>query len=124
MWRITMDRLELFVRTIDDKFGKDIVAIDMKLASPMFDTFIICTADNARLLNAIKDNVQDELDKHEIFVKKIEGARDSQWILMDYGDIVIHIFSPEERHNYQLEKLWGDQHRIDISAFLEKPNEL
>ena len=119
-----MDRLELFVRTIDDKFGTDIVAIDMKLASPMFDTFIICTAENARLMNAIKENVQDELEQHEIFAKSTEGARDSQWILMDYGDIVIHIFSPEERHNYQLEKLWGDQHRIDISAFLAKPNEL
>ena len=119
-----MERLELFVKTLNDKFGKDIVAIDMKLASPMFDTFIICTAENARLMNAIKENVEDELNMHDIFVKHTEGAKDSQWILMDYGDIVIHIFSPEERHNYQLEKLWGDQHRIDISAFLETPNEL
>lgn len=119
-----MDRLELFIRTLDDKFAKDIVAIDMKLASPMFDTFIICTADNARLMNAIKNNVEDDLAMHDIFVKHTEGAKDSQWILMDYGDIVIHIFSPEERHNYQLERLWGDQHRIDISNYLAKKNEL
>lgn len=119
-----MDRLELFIKVLDDKFAKDIVAIDMKLASPMFDTFIICTAENARLMNAIKNNVQDELELNDIFAKHTEGAKDSQWILMDYGDIVIHIFSPDERHNYQLEKLWGDQHRIDISEFLNEPNEL
>lgn len=119
-----MDRLELFIKTLDDKFAKDIVAIDMKLASPMFDTFIICTAENTRLMNAIKDNVQEDLEMHDIFVKHTEGAKDSQWILMDYGDIVIHIFSPEERQNYQLEKLWGDQHRIDISKFLANKDEL
>lgn len=118
-----MDKLELIIRALDDKFAKDIVAIDMKLVSPMFDTFIICTADNMRLLNAIKENVEDELSKHGIFAKHIKGSKDSQWILMDYDDIIVHIFSPEERNVYHLEKLWGDQHRIDISGYIGKSHE-
>lgn len=119
-----MDKLELIVKTLDQNFAEDIVAIDMKLVSPLFDTFIVCTAENNRLLNAIKEHVDDELSKHDIFAKSIEGAKDSQWILMDYDDIIIHIFSPEERNNYHLEKLWGDQHRIDVSMYLGKENEL
>lgn len=119
-----MNKLEEVVKAIDRSFGKDIVAIDMHLVSPLFDTFVICTADNMRLLHALKDNIQDELDKKEIFCKKIEGNKESPWILMDYGDIIIHIFSPEERSRYHLEKLWGDQHQIDISAYLAQPHDL
>lgn len=119
-----MNRLKLVVKALDKAFAKDIVAIDMQLVSPLFDTFIICTADNMRLLNAIKENVQDDLEQEGIFCKKVEGGKDSQWILMDYGDIIIHIFSSEERNNYHLEKLWGDQHRIDISEYIGQGNEL
>lgn len=119
-----MNKLELIVKALDKAFAKDIVAIDMQLVSPLFDTFIICSADNMRLLNAIKDNIQDDLEKEGIFCKKVEGAKESQWILMDYEDIIIHIFSPEERNNYHLEKLWGDQHQIDISNYIGINNEL
>lgn len=113
-----MDKLEIIVRAMDDKLATDIVAIDMQLVSPMFDTFVIASADNPRLMNAIKDNIEDEMDKNGFTVKHIEGNRDSRWILMDYGDVIVHIFIPEEREHYHLEKLWGDQHHIDISAYL------
>lgn len=120
-----MDKLEVIVRSLNNHFAKDIVAIDMKLVSPLFDTFVICSAENARLMNAIQDHVIDEMAKNSFEPKHVEGAKDSQWILLDYGDIIIHIFSPEERYHYHLEKLWGDQHRIDISAYLTaKKNEL
>lgn len=119
-----MDKFELIIKALDKNFAKDIVAIDMKLISPMFDTFVICTADNMRLLNAIKENVEDELEKHKIFPKGIEGDKDSPWILMDYHDVIIHIFSAEERDKYHLEKLWGDQHRIDVSSFIGENNDL
>ena len=74
-----------------------------------------------RLMNAIKDNIEDEMEKNGYTVKHIEGNRESRWILMDYGDIVVHLFIPEERELYHLEKLWGDQHRIDISSYLTNP---
>lgn len=119
-----MNTLELIIKALDKNFATDIVAIDMELVSPLFSTFVICSASNPRLMNAIKENVDDELAKHDIFARSIEGNKESTWILMDYHDIVIHIFNPDERKNYNLEKLWGDQHQIDISAYLGENNDL
>ena len=118
-----MNKLELVVKALEKNFATDIVAIDMHLVSPLFDTFVVCSAGNARLMRALRENTEDELEQAGIFAKNIEGNRDSQWILMDYDDIIIHIFSPDERNNYHLEKLWGDQHQIDISEYLNQ-NEL
>lgn len=112
-----MEKLETIVKAMDDKFGENIVAIDMKLASPIFDTFVICSASNERTMNAIRDNVEDELAKIQVYPKSIEGLKDSKWILMDYGDIIIHIFETEERKAYNIEKLWADMPFIDIEDY-------
>lgn len=115
-----MELLECVVRAIDDKLGAHIVAIDMREASPIFDTFVLCTAGNQRLLQAIRDNVVDQCALNGFDVKSIEGLRDSKWILIDLGDVVCHIFDAQERESYSLEKLWGDMPRIDLSGMLEK----
>ena len=115
-----MDKLEIVVRAMDDKLAADIVAIDMQLVSPMFDTFVLCTASNERLMQAITDNIQDECAKNHYEVKSIEGLRNSKWILIDLGDIVCHIFEAAERESYNLEKLWGDMPRINIEGMLAK----
>lgn len=113
-----MDKLECVVRAMDDKLATHIVAIDMRLTSPMFDTFVICSANNERLMHAIKENIKEECYLHDFDVKSIEGARDSKWVLVDLGDIVCHIFNKDERESYNLEKLWGDMPRIDIDGYL------
>lgn len=113
-----MNKLEIIVKALDDKLAEDIVAIDMELASPMYDTFVICTAGNERLMNALRDSVEDELEKNGFEIKKIEGRRNSKWLLMDCGDIVVHIFDKDERDSYNLEKLWSDMPRIDVSGYL------
>lgn len=113
-----MDKLEIIVKALDDKLGTDIVAMDMQLASPIFDTFVICSAANERLMSALRDSVEEAMEKEGYFVKKIEGLRNSKWLLMDYGDIVVHIFAKEEREDYNLEKLWSDMPRIDVSKYL------
>ena len=95
-----------------------IVAIDMRLTSPMFDTFVICSASNARLMHAIKENIKEECYFNDFDVKSVEGSKDSNWVLVDLGDIVCHIFNKDERNAYNLEKLWGDLPRIDISGYL------
>ena len=109
---------------LDDKQGEDIKVIDISQISVLADYFIIASGSNINQVQAMADNVEESLGRAGYDAKQVEGYLGASWILMDYGDIVIHIFNPEERHNYQLEKLWGDQHRIDISAYLEKPNEL
>lgn len=120
MWRkIRVNKVEIIVKALDEKHAKDIKAIDMKMASPLFDTFILCTASNERLMQAIRDNVEEKCEENGMFVKKIEGLRDSKWLLMDYGDIVVHIFEGEERDSYNLEKLWSDMPRIDIKGYLQ-----
>ncbi|WP_294581614.1 ribosome silencing factor [uncultured Thomasclavelia sp.] len=114
-----MNKLEIIVRALDDKLAKDIVAIDMQLASPIYDTFVICTADNERLMDALRDSVEEKCEENGYAVKQIEGRRNSKWLLMDYGDIIVHIFDIEERQMYNLEKLWADMPRIDISEYLQ-----
>lgn len=114
-----MNKLELIVRTLDNKLGKDITAINMELISPIYDTFVICSAANERMIQSLRDNVEDELAKEGYFVRKIEGNKTSKWVLMDYGDIIVHIFDSEERKNYNLEKLWADMPRINIEEYLD-----
>ena len=114
-----MDKLEIIVKALDDKLAKDIVVIDMQLASPVFDTFVVCSADNERLMNALKDSVEDSMAENGYEVRSIEGRRNSKWLLMDYGDIIVHIFDQDERDSYNLEKLWSDMPRIDISGYLK-----
>lgn len=113
-----MDKLKTIVQTLDNKLGKDIVVLDMSLTSPICDYFVIVTAGNERLLNALKENVEEECDKKGYFVKNIEGRKNSQWILMDYGDIIVHIFNTKERKNYNLEKLWSDQPTVSLEELL------
>jgi ribosome-associated protein len=114
-----MNKVEIIVKAMDDKLGENIIAIDMQSASPIFDTFIVCTASNERLMQAIRDNIEEKCEEQGIFVKKIEGLRDSKWLLMDYGDVVVHIFESEERNLYNLEKLWSDMPRINIEGYLK-----
>jgi len=113
-----MTKLECIVKAMDDKLATNIVAIDMREASPIFDTFVLCTASNERLMQAIKQNIKDECDLNGYEIKSIEGLRESKWVLVDLGDIVCHIFEANERENYNLEKLWGDMPHIDIEGML------
>ncbi len=115
-----MTKLECIVKAMDDKLASHITAIDMREASPIFDTFVLCSASNQRLMHAIKENVVDELAKNGFEVRGVEGLRDSKWILIDCGDIVCHIFESDERDNYGLEKLWGDMPTIDVEDMITK----
>lgn len=113
-----MTKVECIVKAMDDKLAQDIVAINMENASPLYDTFILCTASNTRLLNAIQDNVVDQCEKNGFEIKSIEGRGNAEWILIDVGDVICHIFSEEARKEYNLEKLWSDMPTIDIKEYL------
>lgn len=115
-----MTKLECIVKSMDDKLATHIVAIDMRDASPIFETFVLCTANNERLMQAISQNIKDECEKNGFEIKSIEGLRNSKWLLIDLGDIVCHIFEAGERESYNLEKLWGDMPRINVEGMLAK----
>ena len=114
-----MTNLECIIRAMDDKLATNIVAINMENVSPLFDTFVLCTAGNQRLLQAIKDEIIDQCEENGFYPRGVEGLRGSTWVLIDFGDIVVHIFEGEERNNFNLEKLWGDLPRIDIEQYLK-----
>ena len=115
---IVMNKLKTIVKVLDEKLANDITVIDMSIDSPICDYFVIASASNERLLLALKDHIEEACDKEGYFVKNIEGRKNSKWILMDYGDIIVHLFDIEERKNYGIEKLWSDKPVISIEDIL------
>lgn len=93
---------------IDDKNGIDIENINITEISSIANYFVIASGNSERQVKAIADNIEHEAKALEIFPKGVEGQREGRWILLDYFDVIIHIFHSEERGVYNLEKLWDD----------------
>jgi len=108
------DDLKVVWKAIDEKFGKDTVMLDIRSLTPMSDYFIITSASNINQMQAIADDIEKELAKRDIRILHLEGY-DSNWILMDFNNIVVHIFDNEAREFYDLERLWADAVKIDCS---------
>ncbi len=106
----TKQLLEVIIESIKEKKGKDIVQIDFsKIGNAIADTFIICHGDSTTQVEAISDNIKDKInEKLSIKTKYIEGKRNAQWVLIDFSDIVVHIFLEPVRRTYNLEGLWAD----------------
>ena len=102
---------------LSDKKGEDIKIIDITGVSVLADYFIIATGNSDSQVNALVDNVEEELHKAGYPLKQREGRANSSWILLDFGDIIVHVFDKENRLFYDLERLWQDGRNI-------KPQEL
>lgn len=100
---------------IDEKKGIDIKIIDISKISVIADYFIIAGGSNLRQIESIADNIEEKLGRMGIEARSIEGKAGSNWILMDYNDIIVHIFNQEERLFYDLERIWGDGQTIEIA---------
>ncbi|MCS7038598.1 MAG: ribosome silencing factor [Anaerolineae bacterium] len=94
------------VHVLDDKLAEDILLLDVSTLSPLTDYFVIATATSERQSQALVDALLEALRAQEVRPLFIEGERDSGWQLLDYGDVIVHIFSPEKRAYYRLEELW------------------
>jgi ribosome-associated protein len=105
-------------RAIDAAQGRkaaDLVVLDLRPAEGFTDYFVIATGQNIRQIHAIADSVRDTLAERGVKPAHIEGGEKAGWILLDYFDFIVHIFSPETRSFYALERLWGSAKRFDIS---------
>jgi ribosome-associated protein len=112
--------LERIVKTIDEKKGKNIVAIDVSKVNPLVKTFIICEVNSERQNLALAHALEDELTKINYPIRRIEGRQgERKWILVDANDYIIHIFDVNEREKYKLEVLWGDQPHYDLSSIID-----
>ena len=98
---------------IDDKKGEDIRILDISGVSVMADYFVIASGNNKNQVQAIADNVNEAMMKNKVDLKATEGYNTAGWILMDYGDVIVHIFSKEERLFYDLERIWRDGKLVD-----------
>ncbi|SFR97338.1 ribosome silencing factor [Anaeromicropila populeti] len=99
---------KLAYMALEDKKGEDIKVIQVSEISVLADYFIIANGTNVSQVQALVDNVEDVLQKNDFVPKRIEGSRNASWVLMDYGDIIVHVFSKEDRLFYDLERIWRD----------------
>ena len=102
-------------KAIDDKKAIDIKVIDIRNVSIVADYFIIASASNPNQLEALEDATDKIMYEQDIHPKQIEGGKSSPWILMDYGDIIVHLFTEEGRDFYDLERIWRDGAEVTIS---------
>ncbi|NLC96590.1 MAG: ribosome silencing factor [Erysipelotrichaceae bacterium] len=107
------DLLELVIKELKEKMANDIEVIDLKGISPFTDYFVITSANNQRLAKAMVNSTVEKALQNNFDLRAIEGE-DSEWILVDLYDVIIHVFVEEARYIYQLEKLWGDLPRVNI----------
>ena len=100
-----------------DKKAADIVTLDLRGVAGYTDFFVICSGNTDRQTKAIHDAIHKGLkDDHGLLPRRVEGASEARWILMDYLDVVVHVFTPQTRDFYRLEHLWGDVPRIEYDA--------
>jgi ribosome-associated protein len=107
--------IDAAVRAAEDKKATDIVVLDLRKAAGFTDYFVICSANNARQIRAISDAVVDALAAQGSKPAHVEGYDRSEWVLVDYFDFVVHIFTPETRMFYGLERLWGNAEPVHVA---------
>ncbi len=111
-----LDRAKMAAQICADNRGKNIVILDLRKLSTAFDYFVIASGTSRRQLHSISEEI-DHVFEQEQGDKRlgIEGYRESRWILLDYGDIVVHLFEDEARDYFRLEDLWGAAERVDFT---------
>ncbi|NUR53115.1 MAG: ribosome silencing factor [Acidobacteria bacterium] len=103
------------VRAALEKKAQDVVVLDLRHTPAFTDFFLLCSGQNARQVHAIADAVEEALKTAKVRPAHIEGYDRAEWVLMDYFTFIVHIFTPQTRAFYSLERLWGDAERIEVS---------
>ncbi|MCI8866302.1 MAG: ribosome silencing factor [Lachnospiraceae bacterium] len=111
------EMVTLAIQALADKKGEDIRIIDIREVSVLADYFIIASGANAKQVQAMTDNVEEVLGRAGHSPKQIEGYQSGNWILMDYRDIIVHVFCKEDRLFYDLERIWRDGKIMDAEEF-------
>src|SRR5512135_2467895 len=112
------EELRLALAALEDKKAFDIVLLDISKVASFASYFLMCSGDSSRQIQAIADEVEKKLKENGIRPNHVEGYRHAEWILMDYVDLVVHVFSKSARAYYDLERLWRDGKRLDAQRVL------
>lgn len=114
--QISIDRAKVAAKAADEKLGKNIAVIDVSGAMAITDVFVIVSADNERQVAAIVQEVEDDLTEQGVEPKRREGNRENRWVLLDYGNFVVHIQRDAEREFYGLDRLYADCPAIEVEG--------
>lgn len=109
---IPNEKIKIILDLLNNKKGRDIIILEMIGLTYFTDYFIICTGENAIHINAMAEDIEINLRKNDTYPISVTGQREGSWILMDYNDIIIHIFDEAARARYNLEALWLDANKI------------
>lgn len=104
------------VEAADDKKAENIIVLNMKGISLIADYFVICHGNSDRQVQAIADEIKDKAHENGFPLKRVEGFEEARWVLVDLGDVVVHVFHRDERNYYNLERLWGDAPIVDVKS--------
>jgi ribosome-associated protein len=110
------DQVMAAVQGALDKKAEKLELLDLRDGLAFTDFFIICTGNNVRQVQAIADGIQESLRENDVRPALVEGYQRAEWILLDYFDFIVHIFTPATRDFYALDRLWGDAKRVEVSA--------
>ena len=112
----TEDAVTIAAHAASDKKATDLVVLDLRKAASFTEYFLICTGASARQVQAISNAVEEALLKSAKRPLHIEGYSSAEWILLDYGDFIVHVFAPASRRFYDLERLWRDAPRVEVNG--------
>ena len=107
-------QIQMAVQAADEKQARELTVLDLREAQGFTDFFVICSGGNSRQVRAIADHVMEMLAKDGAKPAHIEGYDRSEWVLLDYFDFIVHVFAPETRVFYSLERLWGNAERVPV----------
>lgn len=110
---------ETVVKAADKKLAFDMNLINVSQLSGLTDYFFICSGNTERQAMAIADEIESQMKKEGIVCDKVEGYRDGNWILLDFGNLIVHVFKKETREFYSLDNLWKDAVKSDIETYLK-----
>ncbi len=101
-----------FAEVASEAHASDVLVLDIATLTTLADYFVLCTADNERMLRAIVRGLDESADRLGTHLNRQEGTPDSGWVLLDFGDVIVHVFGKREREFYRLDQLWADAPRI------------
>ena len=114
----TQEKLEKIVRILDQKKAEDIQVLGITNLTILADYFVIATGNSSTQVKALADEVEFQLGEAGVEPRGTEGFRGANWVILDYDDIIVHVFYREAREEYQLERIWADGEQVDISDWL------
>lgn len=111
--------LEMVVKAADGRRAEDITALQVDQISPMADYFVIMTGGSDRQVQAIANAIIEKAHENQVEIGSVEGKNHAKWVLIDLGDVVVHVFREETRHFYNLEKLWSEAPLVNLDNWIK-----